>query len=195
MERPGVLGDAVITFRHKGQLVDWQVSHERVEMNGVQVPVWVKERRHGVGGPNLTVKVAVREGSPEVVELSFRSGPDQSEVRQKHLRAVDVDRLASDLYAVFVAEFGENPTRDDEARAMRVAEKIIERQRLPREYRILTDDVLRQVAEVYRANIKRAPTQAVAKQFGVKDRMASAYVDRARKAGHLPPTKQGQKKA
>lgn len=30
--------------------------------------------------------------------------------------------------------------------------------------------------------------------FGVKLRMASTYVDRARKAGYLPETKQGQKK-
>jgi hypothetical protein len=78
---------------------------------------------------------------------------------------------------------------------MRVAEKFVERQRLPRDYRVLNDDVLRQVAEIYRANIKHAPTKAVAKHFGVKDRMASTYVDRARRAGHLPRTKQGKKQA
>ena len=102
--------------------------------------------------------------------------------------------MAIDLYAVLVAEFGENPSRDDEARAMRIAEKFIERQRLPRDYRVLNDDVLRLVAEIYRANIKHAPTQAVAKHFGIKSRMASTYVDRARKRGFLSPTKQGQKK-
>ena len=31
-------------------------------------------------------------------------------------------------------------------------------------------------------NISHAPTKAVAKAFGVKDRMASTYVDKARKA-------------
>lgn len=193
MDRPSVLGNAIIQFRHRGQLIDWQFSHETVEMDGVEVPTWVKERRHGVGGPDLVVKVAVRGGSPEVVELNFQAKSGQSEVRQKHLRAVDVDRLASDLYAVFVAEFGDNPSRDDETRAMQAAEKFIERQRLPRDYRVLTNDVLREVAEVYRANFAHAPTKAVAKHFGVKDRMASVYVDRARKAGHLPPTKQGRK--
>jgi hypothetical protein len=190
-----MIGNAVIRFRYRGQLVDWQFAQETVEMNGVQVPVWAEERRHGVGGPDLVVKVAVRDGAPEIVELKFESGPEQGEVRQKHLRAVDVDRLASDLYAVFVAEFGENPTRDDEARAMRIAEKIIERQRLPRDYRVLNDDVLRKVAEVYRQNFEHAPTKAVAKHFALKDRMASTYVDRARKAGYLPPTKQGKKQA
>lgn len=76
-----------------------------------------------------------------------------------------------------------------------MAEKFVERQRRPRKYRVITDDFLKKVAEVYRENIDRAPTKAVARTFNVKDRMASTYVDRARKKGYLPPTKQGQKKA
>ena len=44
-------------------------------------------------------------------------------------------------------------------------------------------------------NIDGAPTKAVAAMFNVKDRMASTYVERARKKGYLPETKQGQKKA
>jgi hypothetical protein len=54
---------------------------------------------------------------------------------------------------------------------------------------------LESVADVCRRNIHRAPTQAVARTFGVKPRMASTYVDRARQANYLPPTKQGKKKA
>lgn len=50
---------------------------------------------------------------------------------------------------MFVAEFGEDPSRDDEARAMRVAEKFVEHQRLPRDYRVLNDKVLREVAKIY----------------------------------------------
>ena len=90
---------------------------------------------------------------------------------------------------------GRDATLDDYERAARIASKFIERQRLPRDYRVINDELLKKVAEVYRDNIHRAPTKAVAKHFGVKDRMASTYVDRARKAGYLPPTKQGQKKA
>ena len=60
---------------------------------------------------------------------------------------------------------------------------------------MLNDDVLRKVAEVYRKNFEHAPTKAVAKHFALKDRMASTYVDTARKAGYLPPTKQGKKQA
>jgi hypothetical protein len=189
------IGNIVLRYPRQGQLVDWQWSQETVVMDGVEVPTWVEERRHGVGEPDLVVKVAVRDGSPEVVRLSFEAYAGQGEVRQKHLRAVDVDRLAGDLYALFVADFGENPSRDDEARTMRLAEKFVERQRLPREYRVLNDEFLRRVADVYRENIGRAPTKAVARVFNVRDRMASTYVDKARKAGHLPATIQGKKKA
>jgi hypothetical protein len=80
-------------------------------------------------------------------------------------------------------------------RARRVAAKFTERQRLPRERRMITDSHLRLVAEVYRENLRSGPTKAVGKHFGVANRMASTYVDKARKAGYLPPTKQGQKKA
>jgi hypothetical protein len=62
-------------------------------------------------------------------------------------------------------------------------------------HRAVTPELLKSVAEVYRRNIDRVPTQAVARSFGVKSRMASTYVDRARRAGYLPPTKQGKKKA
>lgn len=189
------IGHPIVSFRYQGQLMGWQWSSEHEVIDGVEVPSWITQRRYGVGGPDMSIKVAVRDGSPEVVELSFVSQPGQSEVRQKHLRAVDVDRLANDLYATAVAVFGPDPSREDEAQAMRVAEKFIERQRLPRDYRVITDDFLQNVAQVYRDNIGHAPTKAVAKAFGVKDRMASTYVDRARRAGHLSRTKQGQKKA
>jgi hypothetical protein len=97
------------------------------------------------------------------------------------------------LYAVEVSDWDEDVPLNDYAQ--RLAAKFIERQRLPREYRVIDDDLLKQVARVYRENIRRAPTKAVAKRFGLKERMASSYVQRARRKGFLPPTKQGQKKA
>ncbi|GAS95480.1 uncharacterized protein RMCC_2446 [Mycolicibacterium canariasense] len=61
--------------------------------------------------------------------------------------------------------------------------------------RRLTDAFLQKVAEVYRANISYAPTEAVGAAFGVKSRMASTYVARARERGFLPPTTPGKKAA
>ena len=50
--------------------------------------------------------------------------------------------------------------------------------------------VLESVADVYRRNIDHAPTQAVARAFGVKLCMASNYVDgRAARGTCHPPSK------
>ncbi len=61
--------------------------------------------------------------------------------------------------------------------------------------RRVNTELLRQVAEIYRANFDSAPTEAVARTFGVKQRMAHEYVRRARERGFLPPTTQGKKRA
>lgn len=190
-----MIGPATVRFGWQGMVTDWGFSPDSVMLGGVEVPAWISQRRHGVSGPDVFVKVAVRDGSPQIVTLSFISREGQEEVRQKDLRKLDVDRLPEALYAAFVAEFDSDRPRDDQAVALRIAERFIEQQRLPREYRVITDDFLRQVAKVYRENFARAPLKAVAKHFGVKDRMASVYVGKARQKGFLPPTKQGQKKA
>jgi len=44
------------------------------------------------------------------------------------------------------------------------------------------------------AKLMEAPVEAVARQFGVKPRMAHEYVRRAREHGFLPQTTQGKKK-
>ncbi len=183
-----------VRFTHEGQLIEWSRSNASEAMGGGDVPAWVSQRRYGEGGPDMFVKVAVRDGSPKVVELSFTSRHGQSEVRQKHLRAVDLDRLATELYSVEVAD-SDPENLYEYGSALHIAKKFIERQRRPLDYRVINDDFLKKVAEVYRKNICGAPTKAVAKRFGVKVRMASTYVDMARRAGFLPPTKRGMKRA
>ncbi len=192
-----VIGPIRLRMKHKGRQVEWSFSSKEQTVDGVHIPTWIEQRQLGGSGPDTFIRVELRDGSPQVVQLSFSSGQQQNEVQQKHLRSVDVDRLATDLLAPWIAEEFTEPgaSRDEYERAERIAIKFLERQRLPREYRVITHDFLKSVGEVYRQNISHAPTKAVAKAFGVKDRMASTYVDRARKAGYLPPTKQGQKKA
>jgi hypothetical protein len=53
-----------VRFRYEGQLIDWTRSHTNETIGGVKVPAWVCQRRHGEGGPDMFVKVAVRDGSP-----------------------------------------------------------------------------------------------------------------------------------
>jgi hypothetical protein len=192
-----ISGPLAVTFRHQGHVIDWRCSLENVELDGIAVPKWIEHHRHGISGPDVVIRVEVRDGSPELVELSFQAQPNEGGIQEKHVRAVKTNKQAEDLYAALVADFSSNPTHGSEAYAdvIRRAANFVEQQRLPREYRRLTDDVLRKVADVYRDNIRHAPTQAVAKHFGLQARMASTYVDRARKAGYLPSTNQGRKKA
>jgi hypothetical protein len=80
--------------------------------------------------------------------------------------------------------------RVDEATIMLPAEYVIltAEPKRPRRRNRITADFLRQVAGIYRANFDAAPTQAVARAFRVKQRMAHEYVRRARERGFLPPT-------
>lgn len=184
-----------VKFRHEGQLIEWTRSHAKAVVGGVEVSEWVSQRRQGRGGPDMFIKAAVRDGSPQVVELSFTSRPGQSEVRPKHLRDIDLEQLAKDLYGFEVIEADLDDGGAVWEKAGRAADKFIERQRLPRDYRRIDDALLREVAAVYRANFSSAPTQAVAKHFGVKDRMAATYVKKARDKKFLPQTKRGKKQA
>lgn len=191
------VGPIWLRLQHKGKDAMWRFSQQKLTIDGVEVPAWIEQRLLGNSEPDMFVRVELRDGSPRVVQLAYESASDQNEVRQKHLRSVDVDRLATDLLAAWIGHQFANSLgpRDQRKSAQRAAIKFLEHQRLPRERRAINDALLKKVADVYRKNISRAPTKAVAESFGVRDRMASAYVERARKAGHLPPTKQGKKQA
>lgn len=236
------LGDIHVQFRHQGHQclislsADDRETLKRVSgtsetIEGYKVPKWIELTTSGGADPDMRIRVELRDGAPQIVELAWTSQSHQSEIRQKHLRQIDLVKLVTDLVSSTLAT--DHPPRADNVRAQieqirqskdpeseadyadyvdesvvllrkakreserarRVAAKFTERQRLPRERRMITDSHLRLVAEVYRENLRSGPTKAVGKHFGVANRMASTYVDKARKAGYLPPTKQGQKKA
>lgn len=50
---------------------------------------------------------------------------------------------------------------------------------------MITDELLREVADVYRANVDDRPTIAVAEHFGRQHRTAALYVKKARERGFL----------
>ncbi|MBF6328513.1 hypothetical protein [Nocardia transvalensis] len=166
------------------------------------MPTWLELRLHGYDEPDTFARVELRDGIPRLVELSWKAGSGQSEVRQKHLRETDVSIVVEDLYPGFVfyvdpeaqTVYSPAPPPDGgESLVYLVNRKLIEQRRTGN--RRITTALLEQVAEVYRSNIDHAPTAAVARVFGVKSSMASRYVAEARKRGFLPPTKQGKKNA
>lgn len=179
-----------------------RIADDSQVIEGVKVPTWIEYSVTGGADPDMHVRVELRDGSPQVVELSWKAQPSQGEIRRKHLRQIDLDKLVTDLVVSMI----EKPvpaelllTRKADVNqlreARRKARKFVERQRLPRARRVMTDEFLQKVAEVYRENINGAPTKAVGETFNVQSRQASKYVDAARQRNYLPKTVRGQKKA
>jgi hypothetical protein len=159
----------------------------------------LSRRRKGHDGPNLFRRIEVRDGRPELVAMSWWSTPGQREIKQKDLRNLPVASILDEVYPAFVIHVDHANKQalvaTGDSPAFYAARRFVDNVRSGPGHRAITPELLKSVAEVYRRNIDHAPTQAVARAFGVKSRMASNYVDLARRAGYLPPTKQGQKKA
>lgn len=164
------------------------------------LPAWVEFELDGRDEPDFYCRIELRDDVPRVVELGWRARENQSEIRQKHLRAVEVAALVNEVYGMWAVEL-RDVWRDRDGMVL-PAEIGTEQHRVIRGFlydlragrRHVDAELLRQVADVYRANFDRAPAEAVARTFGVKQRMAHEYVRRARERGFLPPTTQGKKK-
>ena len=61
--------------------------------------------------------------------------------------------------------------------------------------RTITERLLTDVALLYRDNIDGKPWSVIAKHYNVSEATAGRYVVLARRAGHLPQTTSGKKKA
>lgn len=172
-------------------------------------PTWVEFELRGRGYPDFHCRIELRGDIPRMVEFGWRSTEDQPEIRQKHLRALEVAAVLDMVYGMWVIEVRDLwrdrdgiavptgiavPDFDTgfDAEQVRVVHGLLYDMRAGRRH--VDAALLRQVAEVYRANFDKAPAEAVARTFGVKPRMASEYVRRARERGFLPPTTQGKKK-
>src|SRR5262249_10866590 len=136
---------------------------------------------------------------PRLVELGWRAGPGQREIQQKDLREAQISTIIDELYAMWVIDIRDGEPvlnlGDEGSEQDRKIRSLLEGLRLDKGKRRISTEFLKQVADVYRANIAHAPTEAVARTFGVRHRMASVYVQRASERGFLPPTKQGRKRA
>ncbi|MEW2484102.1 hypothetical protein AB0876_31400 [Mycobacterium sp. NPDC049093] len=214
-----VLGAIKVVFRVEGRQCEMEISqdHELTRyisdesevIEGREVPTWIELTTSGGADPDMHVRVELRDGSPVLTELSWKSGPGHSDIRQKHLRQTDIAKLVTDLVVSTLrrTEVSHVPTgqpldvevlRERKQLAKQsevVARRFVERQRLPRTRRVMTPEFLQEVAKVYRENIDGAPTKTVGEVFNVQSRQASKYVDAARQRGYLPPTVRGQKKA
>lgn len=160
------------------------------------VPEWVEVTFEGdVSTPDLFVRMEIRNGSPEMVDLRLSAHEVGGVLRQK-----DIDLKISDWFVFFsglgfVAIEDEDGTIAIEPVGTREGSLDVLLEGRRRRNRQVTPELLQEVAVVYRDNIGDAPTQAVRSHFNVGERRASKYVQLAREAGFLPATKPGKKKA
>ena len=135
-------------------------------------PAWVESDYYGGDEPELHCRIELRDDVPRLIELCWRAAENQKEIRQKYLRAVELERFVNTIYRQWIVEVREVsrttgvgiPTLGDEQHP--IIRNLVSDLRSGRRH--VNAELLRQVADVYRANFDNAPAEAVARTFGVK---------------------------
>ena len=165
-----------------------------VKVGPLAMPSFVEAEFFGFDEPDSWARIELRDNVPRIVEVGWRSAPNAREVQSKDIRALDFSYLIDTLYTAAIRyESMADRSPDGDADFERFARNYLQERRTGK--RRITGDFLQQVAEVYRANIDHAPTDAVARTFGVRSRQAGKYVEKARERGLISQTKQGRAKA
>ncbi len=137
--------------------------------------------------PTAWVRVETIDGTPQVREVRLSSVTGGDEVRAADLRALRLDdllELATGAAGLVVTlDVGEVVTAEGPGDERTTVRQVREARRRAR--RKVTDELLREVAEVYGDNSEGAPVQAVSEHFDVALRTATWYVRQARDAGYL----------
>jgi len=189
--------------------IDYDFGHAGVPVGDRLLPPALRVELPGDGTqPGITLALEIVDGLPQCRSLTIEAGPQSRGVRTTDLRAVALEDWIERFFALTARRIVSNvggvvtsEARYDEA-TVRGTERVIQRARAGRR-RAITDEFLSKVAAVYRAHIDDRPLEAVRTAFGGRGengerlaaRTAAMYVQRARTAGHLPPTTKGKKKA
>jgi hypothetical protein len=150
------------------------------------------------GAPDVVVRFEVRDGRPEMVEVSVKTKADGRGIRSTDMEVFN-ETLIKNVYAFIGTQLapdpnsatasGTWPATDDDMWAIQGA---VEKARQRRGTVNLEE--LKKVAEVYRAHTGRAPTNAVAEFLDYTPRTAARRVQQARDAELLPPIEKGESK-
>ncbi|TYK50579.1 hypothetical protein [Actinomadura decatromicini] len=157
--------------------------------------------RSGSADPiGFEIHFEVIDGAPQSREVRILATPGNREVRNADLRAIPVEEITEQVAAQLAVQY----RTDEQGNRRRVARFILTEDgqregitavRTARRQvrRRVTNEILRQVAEVYRENLAHAPVRAVAEHFDLgSDRTARRWVQQARAAGHLGSAVKGK---
>lgn len=169
-----------------------------IVQEGIQKPVKVGDRllpqkfsletQNDDDQPDLRIDIEMRDGVAECRAVHVASVADGREVQVRDLRSVKIQDLV-EYAASYVA--GPLPTTNAEGTITVRLLSHIDTADLQRTVRLLrsarsttrqtlTDEVLRQVASIYRNHPGRDKAQAVAEQFKKEPRTARMYLQTAR---------------
>jgi hypothetical protein len=156
------------------------------------------------GAPDALVRFEVRDGRPECTEITVKTKPDGRGIRSADMALFNIDALAANVFAEVAMRLEPNPSAPDR-------ESVATRQPpSDREYWAMRGDIessrasrrgapsrseLEKVARIYREHLSSAPVQALMALEGYTEGTARRRVQQARKAGLLPSTTPGKKKA
>jgi hypothetical protein len=161
-----------------------------VKVEGVDIPTEFYLRFPGDStSPSLHVNYAVRGERPMCTGMRMDAKPQGREIFPYDMDVIRQMLSEWTQGSVIAVIQNENEVTEDEARAAYTAIS-----RKPKR-RTITERLLTDVARLYRDNIDGKPWSVIARHYNVSEATAGRYVVLARKAGHLPPTESGKKKA
>ncbi len=202
---PLYLGVRVPIEDGKGHLVGWVVWNdldERVETadESGTLPVEFHLVWPGTAEqPTAKMSFRVRDGYVECSGVSLDAKPGGPEVTP-----ADIDTVARGLrgwglhtaISLLQGSQEELPSDDADVPVQGAADKAPRKpkNRRPRRLKV-TDDMLGEIARVYRDHVHEGPWKAIQDRYSVSESTAGRYVLLARKAGYLPATTAGKKQA
>jgi hypothetical protein len=172
----------------------WDEVGEFAELGDYLVPaVFYLRLPSSATEPSLQLTFAIREGAPVCIDVALKAKAQGRQILPKDFKAVQSQlNDMSEFAFTYVMRASEEhmPGMVDDRSARRAYQTGQTRSR-----RKVTDELLQQVAALYRDTIDSGPWRAIAEADGVSETTAGRYILLARKAGHLPPTDPGKKKA
>ena len=126
-----------------------------------------------------------------VASVDVVTADDGSTVFRRSLNRALRTAAPGEVLNATLAEFSRQVADEDGEHELAQATKTIKEARSGSRRR-LTDELLTQVAEIYRANLNDRPGEAVQAAYWVCPRQAARYIRAARDKGFLPPTTQGK---
>lgn len=147
--------------------------------------------------PSVRAEFEMRRGRPVCLSLSVNAVEGGRSVTTADLATLPgLDRKALDAFKALATEVHADEAWQEGRNLERTSEVLHpDTREVGKSLRSESDEELRRIAEVYRANVTSAPLEAVEAEFGISRRTASRRVQSARERGFLPETTQGKRNA